>query len=155
MPEEDVSATTRIAAPAQELYVLVSDMTRMGEWSPENIGGRWLGDATGPALGARFRGSNRRGWRRWSTRCTVVAAEPGATFSFDVAVIGIPAAQWTYDFRSDGDATVVTETWKDRRPRWFALLAGATMGIEDIRAHNAENMKITLARLKAAAEPPS
>ena len=41
------------------------------------IGGRWLGGATGPALGARFHGSNRRGWRRWSTRVVVTACEPG------------------------------------------------------------------------------
>ena len=147
-----MSATARIAAPADHLYGLVSDVARMGEWSPENVGGRWIGGATAPAVGARFRGSNRRGWRRWSTTCTVVAAEPGRTFAFDVAFAGIPASRWTYEFRPDGEATVVTETWTDRRPRWFALLAGATMGIDDIRAHNRENIKVTLANLTAAAE---
>jgi hypothetical protein len=150
--EEDVSASARISAPAEVVYALVSDVTRMGEWSPENLGGRWLGRVAGPAVGARFRGSNRRGWRRWSTTCTVVVAEPGRTFAFDVAFAGIPASRWTYELRQDGDATVVTETWTDRRPRWFALLAGATMGIDDIRAHNLENIRKTLANLTAAAE---
>lgn len=152
VPERDVSATARIAAPADTLYALVSDVRRMGEWSPENVGGRWLGDATGPAVGARFRGSNRRRWRRWSTTCTVVTAAPGRSFAFDVAFAGIPASRWTYGFRPDGDATVVTETWTDRRPRWFALLAGATMGIDDIRAHNQANIDETLANLASAAE---
>ncbi len=147
-----MSATARIAASGDALYALVSDVTRMGEWSPENVGGRWLGGATAPAVGARFRGSNRRGWRRWSTTCTVVAADPGCGFAFDVSVAGIPASHWTYEFRPDGDATVVTETWTDRRPRWFALLAGATMGIDDIRAHNQENMRATLANLATVAE---
>ena len=147
-----MSSTTAIAAPADDIYALVSDVTRMGEWSPENVGGRWLGDATGPAVGARFRGSNRRGWRRWSTTCTVVAAEPGRTFAFDVTVAVIPASRWIYELRQDGDATLVTETWKDRRPRWFALLAGVTMGIGDIRAHNLENIRETLANLATAAE---
>ena len=151
VPAADVSATATIAAPADTLYALVSDVTRMGEWSPENVGGRWLGDATGPSMGARFRGSNRRGWRRWSTTCIVVAAS-GCMFAFDVSVAGIPASRWTYEFRPDGDATVVTETWTDRRPRWFALLAGATMGIADMRAHNQENIRATLANLAAATE---
>lgn len=147
-----MSATARVAAPADDLYALVSDVTRMGDWSPENVGGRWLGGVTAPAAGARFRGSNRRGWRRWSTTCNVIAAEPGCRFSFDVEVARIPASRWTYDFRSDGDATVLTETWTDRRPRWFALLAGVTMGIGDIRAHNLENIKATLASLTTVAE---
>lgn len=144
--------TARVVAPADQLYALVSDVERMGEWSPENVGGRWIGGATGPAVGARFRGSNRRGWRRWSTTCTVVAAEPARKFAFDVAFAGIPASRWTYDFRADGDATVVTETWTDRRPRWFARLAGLTMGIDDIRAHNQENIRKTLANLATAAQ---
>lgn len=147
-----MSATARIAAPAQTLYALVSDVTRMGEWSPENVGCRWLGGATAPLRGVRFRGSNRRGWRRWSTTCTVVAAEVGRTFAFEVDVVGIPASRWTYEFAPDGDETVVTETWTDRRPRWFALLAGVTMGISDIRAHNQVNIETTLARLTDAAE---
>ncbi len=142
----------RIAAPAETLYALVSDVTRMGEWSPENVGGRWLDGATGPSVGARFRGSNRRGRRRWSNTCTVVAADPGHSFAFDVSVIGVPVSRWTYEFRPDGDAAVVTETWDDRRPRWLALFAGAAMGISDIRAHNDENIRTTLANLTTAAE---
>ncbi|HZP15210.1 MAG TPA: SRPBCC family protein [Nocardioides sp.] len=152
MPEQDVSATVSIGAHAEMLYALVSDVTRMGEWSPENVGGRWRGDSTAPSVGARFRGSNRRGWRRWSTRCTVVDATPGQKFAFEVAVAGIPASRWTYEFQPDGNTTVVTETWTDRRPRWFAVLAGATMGIADIRAHNQQNIAATLANLKTAAE---
>src|SRR5687767_14844027 len=106
MTGTDVKVEERIAAPADSLYALVSDITRTGEWSPENVGGRWLGSATEPAVGARFRGSNRRGFRRWSTRCTVVAADPGRRFAFDVAFAGIPVARWSYEFASDGDGTL-------------------------------------------------
>ena len=152
MPEPEVSGTTRIEATADHLYALVSDVARMGEWSPENVGGEWLGDATGPAAGARFRGSNRRGLRRWSTTCTVVAAEPGRSFAFEVAFAGVPTARWSYQFRPDGDATIVTETWTDRRAGWFAVLARPVMGIADLRAHIQENIQQTLANLKATAE---
>jgi hypothetical protein len=73
------------------------------------------------------------------------------TFAFDVSIAGIPASRWTHEVRPDGTATVVTETWTDRRPRWFALLAGATMGIDDIRAHKQANIRATRATLAAAA----
>lgn len=153
VPEPDVSVSATISAPPERLYALVSDVTRMGEWSPENTGGRWRSGATGPVVGARFRGSNRRGWRRWSTSCTVVEAEPGRRFAFEVALGFVPVARWTYDFRAEGDATVVTETWTDRRPRWLDIVAGATMGVGDIRAHNRENMRRTLAGLANAVAP--
>ena len=150
--EADARGTARIAAPAHDLYDLVSDVTRMGEWSPENVGARWLGHASGPAVGARFSGSNRRGWRRWSTTCTVIAAEPGRRFAFEVAFAGITVSRWSYEFRPEGDETVVTESWTDRRPGWFSLMAKPMMGIEDVRVHNRENIQETLANLKAAAE---
>lgn len=152
MSEDDVTGARRIAATAEDLYALVSDVTRMGEWSPENVGGRWLGGATMASEGARFRGANRRGWRRWSTICTVVTADPGRRFAFDVSVVRIPASRWSYEFQRDGAATVVSETWTDRRPSWFARLAGATMGIGDIVAHNRDNIHQTLANLAAVAE---
>src|SRR5687767_630723 len=116
MTSPEVKVAERVAAPADALYAMVSDVTRMGEWSPENLGGRWLGAATGPAVGARFRGSNRRGLRRWSTTCTVVAADPGRRFAFEVAFAGIPVARWSYEFAPGNGDTVVTETWTDRRP---------------------------------------
>lgn len=150
--EEEVTETARTEASANDIYSLVSDVTRMGSWSPENIGGRWLDGATGPAVGARFRGSNRRGWRRWSTTCTVVAAEPGRQFAFDVEVDVVPAARWSYELEPEGDTTMVTERWTDHRPAWFARLAGMTMGIADMRAHNRKNIRQTLANLTIAAE---
>ena len=48
-------------ADAIELYDLVSDLPRMGEWSPENTGGKWVNGAAGPVVGARFKGSNKSG----------------------------------------------------------------------------------------------
>lgn len=147
----ELKVEERIAAPADTLYALVSDITRTGEWSPENVGGRWLGVAAGPAVGARFRGSNRRGFRRWSTTCKVVAADPARHFAFDVAFAGIPVARWSYEFTPDDAGTLVTETWNDRRPGWFARGARLVMGITDMRAHTEKNIRTTLANLSAAA----
>jgi len=63
----DVSVARDIDAPAEVVWDMISDMTRMGEWSPENEGGTWLGSATGPAPGAKFRGLNRHGNKTWKS----------------------------------------------------------------------------------------
>ena len=71
------AASRDIAAPAEDVWALVSDLPRMGQWSPENKGGKWVKGATGPELGAVFKGSNKNGIRRWSTTVIVVACERG------------------------------------------------------------------------------
>ena len=45
-----------IDAPPDVLYDLVTDVRRMGEWSPETVEADWIGGASGPEVGARFRG---------------------------------------------------------------------------------------------------
>jgi hypothetical protein len=150
MAEEIVEET--IAAPPAALYALVSDVTRMGEWSPETTSCRWLGGATGPEVGARFTGANRDGWRRWSTTCTVVAAEPGSRFAFDVSFGPFPVSQWAYDFVAQGDGCVVRETWTDRRQGWMVKLSPVAMGVRDRGEHNREGMRATLSALRRAAE---
>ena len=51
IPHDEVS--TEIAAAPETVYALVSDITRMGEWSPETVRAVWTRGATGPAVGAR------------------------------------------------------------------------------------------------------
>jgi len=149
----DVSVDEKIEASSLALYELVGDVTNMGRWSPETTACRWLGGATGPALGARFKGANRDRWRRWSTTCTVVAADPARRFAFDVKFWGIPIAQWAYEFESEGHGCRVTESWIERRPRWMRRIDDVVvMGVRDRAAHNRDGMKATLAQLRRFAE---
>jgi Polyketide cyclase / dehydrase and lipid transport len=37
-----VEASRHFDASPEVLYEMVSDLPRMGEWSPENTGGRWV-----------------------------------------------------------------------------------------------------------------
>jgi len=59
-----------------KVYELIADVTRMVEWSPESAGAEWLTGEPG-TVGSTFRGDNRRPWMKWSTNCTVIAADPG------------------------------------------------------------------------------
>jgi uncharacterized protein YndB with AHSA1/START domain len=147
----DVRVSTAVDAPAATVYALISDVTRMGEWSPETRSCRWLGEP-GPAVGARFRGSNRYGFRRWSTTCTVTAADPGRRFAFAVRYGLFPISEWSYAIEPTEAGCTVTEAWADKRPVWMRVTAPAAMGIIDRPAHNRAGMHATLAALKAAAE---
>lgn len=148
----DVKVSADIAAPADKVWTLVSDLPRMGEWSPENTGGRWVGGATGPATGAKFRGTNAKGLRRWSTTCTITDATPGKRFAFEVTYGPVRISTWEYDLTDNGSSTTVTESWTDRRPLWMKVGSGPVMGVMDRDAHNRRNMEQTLESLKKAAE---
>jgi uncharacterized protein YndB with AHSA1/START domain len=147
-----VQVEEAIAASPETLYAMVSDVTSMGSWSPETTACRWIGGATGPVPGARFKGTNRNGWRRWRTTCTVVSAEPGRRFAFDVGFGPLPVARWAYDFLPDGAGCRVVETWTDRRHGWMIKVSPVAMGVSDRAGHNRESMTTTLSRLRAAAE---
>jgi hypothetical protein len=135
------------------VYALVADLARMGEWSPEATSVKWLGGASGARSGARFRGTNRNGWHRWRTTCTVVRAEPGAELSWEARTFGLPVALWRYVFAPDGaGGTVVTESTQDRRGSLVRVVGTLATGVRDRAPHNEETMRATLEHLKAAAE---
>ncbi len=149
-----LTAATTIAAEPRQVYDLVSDITQMGRWSPENQGGEWLNGATGPQVGATFRGHNKRGRAKWSTTCEVTAAEPGQVFAFVVGTTRKPSARWTYELRANGAGTDVVESCELTKPLGFfsRLLTRVTTGVRDREADLTEGMQQTLARLKQAAE---
>lgn len=146
------SVTMRIGAPPERIYAIVSDVTQMGRLSPECTGGRWLGGATGPAVGARFKGSNKRGLMRWSTKCEVTKADRPSAVEWQVAESGM---RWGYRFEPDGDGTLVTEYREHSRAIPFYVKAVQRSGLLGRDRENlmVEGMRETLERLKAAAEP--
>ena len=151
-----ITVSTSIDAAPEVVWDLVADVTRMNQWSPETTRCRWLTDPPGPREGARFAGTNAYRGRRWRTECTVVAAERGREFSFDVVGAGfLRVARWTYTFRPVDDGCEVTETYTDRRGPALRLFGVAMLGIKDRDAHNRRTMTETLDRLRAAAEAPA
>ena len=145
----------RIAASPEELYEIVTDVSAMGRLSPECTGGRWLDGANGPAVTARFKGTNQRGRARWSTTNTVVAAEPGKVFAFETKQSGY---RWRFHFEADGDGTVVTESREPFRSRPFVAKIFSALVLGGVEGHDQEmrdGMAATLERLRAVAEAPA
>jgi hypothetical protein len=141
-----------MAAPPERVWELVSDVTRIGEFSPETFEAEWLDGATGPEVGARFRGHvkrNGKGPIYW-TACTVTACEPGREFAFGVGSPGKPMNTWRYELRPAGSGTEVTESFQlSDMPalRLYWALFGWTRG-----RTNVNGMRTTLERIKAVAE---
>jgi uncharacterized protein YndB with AHSA1/START domain len=149
-PPVDV-VSLQIAASPERLWDLVSDVLNMSRWSPETFKARWIDGATGPTVGARFKGYNRWHAIVWSTTVEVEVADPGREFTFAVIMGGKRRTKWSYTFEPSGGGTLVTET---RTPfsRTFVrgnfqryFMRGHTEGFKD-------GMQTTLQRLKVAAE---
>jgi hypothetical protein len=131
---------------------MVSDLTRMGEWSPENDGATWMGGATGPMSGAKFRGVNSHGKRKWKTIGTIIDSEPARLITFRTTAAGFKVAEWRYAFEATEGGCRVTETWIDQRGRIAKALGKPVSGVADRATHNRGTMEKTLERLKEAAE---
>lgn len=145
------SGSIVVARSPAELYAMVSDVTRMGEWSPVCTGCWWDGADRG--LGAWFTGRNELPERTWETRSQVVAADPGREFAF---VVGGDLVRWGYAFAPVEGGTNVTESWHFLAPgrALFEKRYGAQAAAE--MAQRAElaraGIPATLAAIKAAAE---
>ena len=146
-----VSASREIAAPPERVFALVSELSRMGEWSPENTGGEWKKGSTGPSLGARFTGKNRNGKKTWSTNCHVVECVPPTRFAFDVTAGPFKVARWQYVIEPTSSGCAVTETWIDQRNGLTKKLGKAFSGVEDREGFTKTSIEHTLERLEASA----
>lgn len=145
-------ATILIAASPDVLYDMVSDVTRMGEWSPI-CAACWWDEGDGPQAGSRFTGRNVTPTHTWETRCRVTVADRGRRFAFTVEDVG---ADWTYTFTKDAGYTRLTETWEvlpagvENYRRRFG--SGADEQIAVRRERAVEGIARTLRALKLVAE---
>jgi hypothetical protein len=152
MSDLNMSQTVHVAATPEDLYEMVSDVTRMGEWSPV-CRECWWDEGGGPREGAWFTGRNETPERTWETRSQVVAAEPGRRFAWEVNNGWV---YWCFTFAPYGAGSLLTE-------EWIFLPAGiegfrerfgdqADAEIEKRRAAAESGIPATLAAIKKAAE---
>ena len=114
---------------------------RMAEWSPECVRCRWIGSATQPAIGARFRGTSRNGRRRWTTTSTIVEMRPAELFAWDVTYFGQPVARWEYRIEPHADGVRLVETVEDRRGSLLRTVSPFITGSPDRAKRNADTME--------------
>jgi hypothetical protein len=149
------SVSIDIAASPEVVYDLVSDIGRMGDWSPECYQCAWTKGATGPAVGARFKAKNKGGrGPSWFNTPVVTVADRGQAFAFNRSGPGIGSYTWRYTMEPTAGGTKLVESFEAERPlgsamSWFTM---KWTGSEDRDADLHEGMLTTLSRIKAAAE---
>ncbi|GAB2979555.1 SRPBCC family protein [Nocardioides montaniterrae] len=145
--------SVHMKATPQEIWALLSDVTRIGEFSPETFEAKWTRGSTGPAVGATFRGHVKRngvGPVYW-TPCTVTRCVPGEVFEFAVGLSAEKAMNtWGYRLQPENDGTRVTEYFR-LTPAWY--LRGYWLVLGRLRGRtNERGMRTTLERIKIVVE---
>ncbi len=145
------SVTVHIDAAPEQVYELISNIGRMGEWSPECYRCEYVGGATAPVAGARFKGSNKQGWLRWTTTAEIVAAEPGRAFAFTTKSGDREQTRWRYDLQANDAGTDVTESYESINEPMYVRVFEACFN-RNRPAQREAGMRTTLERIKESAE---
>jgi Polyketide cyclase / dehydrase and lipid transport len=151
-----------VACSAAVLYDMISDVSRVGEWSPVCRAGE-SEDGSSPSVGAVFVGHNVTPGRSWDMRCRVFVADRGREFAF--ATIGTPGGddtnedgmtRWGYTFTAIEGGTDVEESWQ-LTPSGLETVnampeAQRDTIVETVMPNTLSGMEETLANLKRVAE---
>ena len=89
---------------------------------------------------------------KWSTLCTVIAAEPGKRFAFAVKARGRPVSTWEYGITPRTGGCQVTERTVDQRGLLYRLTSFVSTGLRGRSARNRRTMEQTLDALARAVE---
>lgn len=146
---DELKAAIDIDAPVEKVWHIVSDLKRMGEWSPMTRMMR----VSGPiGVGTKTFNLNKHGWRVWPTTSTVVRYEPNKQIAFR---INENRTIWSYELDSDGHSTTVTERREapEGTSKVSQFLVKYFMGGEKpFQGTLTAGMDATLARIKSEAE---
>ena len=145
--DETVSASTEVQASPDEIYAVVSDVTRIPAWSPETVRVEWLAPD-------RFRAWNRRRLGRWQTTARVAEADPGRRFSFVVQAMGGDWTRWTYLIEPVDGATRLTETCQMcvPLPLGAVIFERFFLFVWDRRTDLRDNIQLSVDRIRGIVE---
>ena len=113
LPKSGMVEVTTAATPEQ-VWPLLADITRAGEWSHENKGGDWIDGATTAVPGARFQGRNKNGRMKWTrTSEVLVADEPRAISWRTIPTWKYPdSTRWTYEIEPTAEGSRITQRFE-------------------------------------------
>ncbi len=148
----DIEVSRNINASPSAVFAALTDIARMGEWSPENHRNEWNDGFDQAAIGAKFTGHNRNGDKEWITESEIVELVPDERFFFDCNARGFVFSKWGYSIEPTDSGCRVTEYAQDLRPEAALERSAEISGVADRAAHNRAGMEATLERLAAVLE---
>lgn len=151
----NLEVSIEISASPSQVWGVVSDLSRMPEWSPQTrktiIRGRPL------RLGSTMINVNRRDVRIWATRSKVVAFDPGQRIAWKIKE---NHAIWSFDLQGldDNTRTKLIETRDvsaDTTKLSKFLIDKFLSGEESFEQELTAGMRQTLQRIRLAVESHS
>ncbi len=112
-----------LAATPAQVWAVLSDPTRVGEWSHECHSVSWVDGHSQAVVGARFRGNNRAGALRWSRTCTIIELEPERLLVYRTSG-GVPpdSTEWRFRLEPLAGGSRITQSYRILRfPRLVEL----------------------------------
>lgn len=144
-----LQAQIDIDAPVAKVWSLISDLSRMPQWSPQCR----LMKALGPVRqGTTTINFNRRGRMFWPTTSTVTEVIPEKKLAFRIP---INRTIWSYELEPTETGTRLVETRhaENGTTAFSNMSVNALMGgVPSFERELVEGMNATLSRIKAAAE---
>lgn len=144
-----IESSIEIDAPPAKVWEVVSDLKRMGEWSPQCRKMIVFGDVR---QGARTLNINRAGKVHWPTTAKVVEFDPEKKLAFRIVE---NRTIWSYELEETATGTKLTE--RRKAPHGVAsasnfLTRRAMGGIDTFEAALERGIKKTLVRIKSEVE---
>jgi len=144
-----LQAQIDIDAPVAKVWALVSDLSRMPQWSPQCR----LMKALGPVRqGTRTINVNRRNKMFWPTTCVVTEVIPEKKMAFQV---NQNRTIWSYEMEpTDAGTRLVESRHAENGVKAFSTLSVNAMfgGVPNFERELVDGMNASLSRIKAAAE---
>ena len=144
-----LQAQIDIEAPVAKVWALVSDLSRMPQWSPQCR----LMKSLGPLRqGTRTINLNRRNNMFWPTTCVVTEVIPEQKVAFRVNQNG---TIWSYELEPTAAGTRLVETrHAENGVKAFSNMSVNAMfgGVPNFERELVDGMNASLSRIKAAAE---
>ena len=111
--QKSSTVTVVVDAAAEDVWRVISDVRRTGEWSHECRSGEWLGGADAAAPGVRFRGRNRSRWVRWTRTCEIVAVEAPSELVWRTVPTRLypDSTEWRIRLAPEGRGTRITQSF--------------------------------------------
>jgi uncharacterized protein YndB with AHSA1/START domain len=146
---QPLTASIKVDASPAQVWSVVSDVRRTGEWSPECFRVIPLGRLR---VGAFLVGVNRRERVRWVTLSRVISYSPDREIGW---VVLTNRSEWRYRLQPSGTGTTITQTRRTPRGegRFALVFTQALLGGQ--ANHDAEleqGMHEGLRRIKAIVE---
>lgn len=131
-----------IAAPPKAVWPLVTDIELPAQDSDEFLGAVWDPETPGPALGARFTGTNHNEMMgTWDVPCFVDVHEERRRFGWCTGDVDDPGARWRFELEPIGGGT---------RLRYRVHLGPGTSGLTQLISQDPDNeARFILGRLKS------